>query len=148
MPFKSKAQQRFMFAAEKRGDLPEGTAEEWAHHTPNIKALPEHVKKKKKKKKTEDQHAKAAEDQTHPDIPPKGDTFNSPWTQGMQIEGNFQKASAEGPPKTMKQIAGSTDRALQRYNERIMAKIHGVERIKPSGFLRGFGNVAKAAVKT
>ena len=41
MPFKSKAQQRFMFAAEKSGDLPKGTAKKWAKHTPNIKDLPE-----------------------------------------------------------------------------------------------------------
>jgi hypothetical protein len=46
MPFKSKAQEKFMFAAEKRGDVKKGTAEEWAHATPNIKKLPEHVKKK------------------------------------------------------------------------------------------------------
>lgn len=45
MPFKSKAQQKFMFAAESRGDVPKGTAEEWAHKTKNIKELPEHVKK-------------------------------------------------------------------------------------------------------
>lgn len=41
MPFKSKAQQRFMFAAEGRGDIPKGTAKRWADHTPNIKKLPE-----------------------------------------------------------------------------------------------------------
>lgn len=51
MPFKSKAQQRFMFAAEKRGDIPKGTAKRWAEHTPNIKDLPERKKKKSKKKK-------------------------------------------------------------------------------------------------
>jgi hypothetical protein len=45
VPFKSKSQQRFMFAAEDRGELPKGTAERWAHHTPNIKALPEHKSK-------------------------------------------------------------------------------------------------------
>jgi len=44
MPFKSKAQQRFMFAAEGRGELPKGTAERWAEHTPDIKALPERKK--------------------------------------------------------------------------------------------------------
>jgi hypothetical protein len=44
MPFQSKAQQRFMFAAEDRGDLPKGTASRWAHHTPNIKSLPEKTK--------------------------------------------------------------------------------------------------------
>lgn len=41
MPFKSKAQQRFMFAAEERGDVPKGTAMEWAHKTEDIKNLPE-----------------------------------------------------------------------------------------------------------
>lgn len=45
MPLKSKAQQRYMFWAESKGKLPKGTALEWAHHTPDIKALPEHVKK-------------------------------------------------------------------------------------------------------
>lgn len=50
MPFKSKAQQRWMFAAEARGELPKGTAREWADHTPNIKDLPERIKKKKRKK--------------------------------------------------------------------------------------------------
>lgn len=48
MPFKSKAQQRFMFAAEDRGDLPEGTAKRWADHTPSFKKLPEKVHKRDK----------------------------------------------------------------------------------------------------
>jgi hypothetical protein len=47
MPFKSKAQQRFMFAAEARGELPKGKALEWAHETKNIKNLPEHKTMKK-----------------------------------------------------------------------------------------------------
>jgi hypothetical protein len=47
MPFKSKAQQRFMFAAEERGDVPKGTAREWAHKTKSIKKLPERVHHKK-----------------------------------------------------------------------------------------------------
>jgi len=38
MPFASKAQQRFMYAT-----MPK-TAEKWAHETPNIKKLPQHVK--------------------------------------------------------------------------------------------------------
>src|SRR5262245_46402239 len=45
--FRSKAQQRFFFAAEERGDLPEGTALRWAHRTQktrSIKSLPKHVK--------------------------------------------------------------------------------------------------------
>lgn len=37
MPFKSKAQQRFMFAT-----MPK-TAEKWAKETPSIKSLPQHV---------------------------------------------------------------------------------------------------------
>ena len=43
MPFKSRAQQRFMFAAEERGDVPKGTAKRWAHETKDIKSLPEKV---------------------------------------------------------------------------------------------------------
>jgi hypothetical protein len=46
MPFKSKAQQRFMFAAESRGEVPKGTARRWAHHTKSIKSLPERKHKK------------------------------------------------------------------------------------------------------
>ena len=49
MPFKSKAQQKWMFAAEARGEVKKGTAERWAKHTPNIKTLPEKKKKKKKR---------------------------------------------------------------------------------------------------
>lgn len=45
MPFKSKAQQSFMFAAEARGELPKGTAKRWARHTPDMKNLPARVKK-------------------------------------------------------------------------------------------------------
>ena len=45
MPYKSKAQMRYFFWAEKHNKLPKGTAEEWAHHTKNRKDLPEHVKK-------------------------------------------------------------------------------------------------------
>ena len=43
MPFKSKAQEKFMFAAQSRGQLPKGTAERWAHETPSMKALPARV---------------------------------------------------------------------------------------------------------
>lgn len=45
MPFKSKAQRRFMYAAEARGDVPEGTARRWEKHTPKNKELPERVEK-------------------------------------------------------------------------------------------------------
>lgn len=40
MPFKSKAQQKYMFAT-----MPK-TAKRWAKETPNIKSLPKKVKKK------------------------------------------------------------------------------------------------------
>ncbi len=45
MPAKSKAEIRYLFAAEKRGDVKKGVAEEMAHATPDISKLPEHVKK-------------------------------------------------------------------------------------------------------
>lgn len=42
MPFKSKAQRRFMYAAERDGRVPEGTADRWEDETPKGKdALPE-----------------------------------------------------------------------------------------------------------
>jgi len=44
-PFASKSQVRKFFAMEGRGELPKGTAEEWAHETKNIKKLPERKKK-------------------------------------------------------------------------------------------------------
>jgi len=43
MPFKSKAQMKWMFA-----NMPQ-TAEKWAKHTPNIKSLPEKINKIAKK---------------------------------------------------------------------------------------------------
>jgi len=49
MPFRSKKQMRWMFAAEERGEIPKGTARRWAEHTPNIKKLPEKARKKNKK---------------------------------------------------------------------------------------------------
>ena len=51
MPYKSQAQRRFFFAAEARGDLPKGTAMDWAVHTPSISSLPELAKAKKKSTK-------------------------------------------------------------------------------------------------
>jgi len=47
MPFRSKSQQRWMFAAEARNELPKGTARRWAKETKKQKggftALPEKV---------------------------------------------------------------------------------------------------------
>ena len=48
MPYKSKAQQRYMFAAEARGDIEPGTAKRWAKETKDIKDLPERVKSAKR----------------------------------------------------------------------------------------------------
>jgi hypothetical protein len=51
MPFKSKAQMRWMFAAEERGELPKGTAKRWAEHTKDTSKLPERKGKGKKDNK-------------------------------------------------------------------------------------------------
>jgi hypothetical protein len=51
MPFKSKAQQRFLFAAEKRGEVKPGTSRKWAHETKSMKRLPEKAGKRKKTRK-------------------------------------------------------------------------------------------------
>lgn len=49
MPAKSRAQVRFLFAAEKRGEVKPGTAEEFVKGV-NVKKLPERVGKKRPKK--------------------------------------------------------------------------------------------------
>ena len=41
MPYVSKDQLRYFFAAESQGKLPKGTALRWAHETPNLKSLPD-----------------------------------------------------------------------------------------------------------
>lgn len=47
MPFKSKSQQRWMYA--NKPDM----AKKWSDHTPDHKSLPEKSKKKKKEKKAD-----------------------------------------------------------------------------------------------
>src|ERR1019366_3662163 len=49
MPYKSRAQQRKFFAMEAEGEIPKGMAERWAHHTKDIKSLPEHASDTEKK---------------------------------------------------------------------------------------------------
>jgi len=51
MPFRSKAQQRFFFAAEQQGLFKKGTAKKWADET-DFKHLPERIKTMKKTVKT------------------------------------------------------------------------------------------------
>lgn len=43
MPFQSKAQMRAAFAGALGPEM-QGKAREWAHETPDLKRLPEHVK--------------------------------------------------------------------------------------------------------
>lgn len=50
MPFASKKQARFLFAKQARGELPKGTAEEWASNT-DFSKLPEEAPDKEKKAK-------------------------------------------------------------------------------------------------
>lgn len=48
MPAKSKAEIKYLFAAERRGEVKRGTARKMAEDTPNIRALPMHVGDRKK----------------------------------------------------------------------------------------------------
>ena len=50
MTFKSKAQMRLFYAKAQRGEISKGKVEGWENATPNIKGLPERLKKKKGKK--------------------------------------------------------------------------------------------------
>ena len=45
MPFKSKSQERLIAWKESEGELPKGTFKKWKSVTPDIKHLPEHIKK-------------------------------------------------------------------------------------------------------
>lgn len=47
MPFKSKAQLRWMAAAVRRGEISKRTFKEWLRATRNVKRLPEHVRRKR-----------------------------------------------------------------------------------------------------
>lgn len=49
MPFKSKSQVRRFGAMVKRGEVSKKKFQQWLDETPNIKSLPERIKKKKKK---------------------------------------------------------------------------------------------------
>lgn len=52
MPFKSQRQWKFFFSpGGRRAGIPLRKAREWAHETPNIKALPERVRVKVKLRK-------------------------------------------------------------------------------------------------
>lgn len=59
MPFKSKAQQRYMFA--KHPEI----AKEFAQATPNIKKLPEHVKQQGETKMTHHKEHKTEKHEDH-----------------------------------------------------------------------------------
>jgi hypothetical protein len=52
VPLKSLRQMRYLFAAEKRGDVPKGTAREFVAATPKAKfaRLPEVVKRKDRRR--------------------------------------------------------------------------------------------------
>lgn len=63
MPFKSEAQRRWMFAAEARGEVEEGTAKRWAKHTKD-KDLPEYAPEKDQLKLRKLRKAKRASKRT------------------------------------------------------------------------------------
>ncbi len=51
MPFRSKAQVRKFGAMVKRGEMSKEKFREWLEETPNVKKLPERVRKKRKRVK-------------------------------------------------------------------------------------------------
>jgi len=50
MPFKSEAQRRFMYAAERRGDVKRGTAKRWQKET-GKKRLPKRVRRRSSRRR-------------------------------------------------------------------------------------------------
>ena len=55
--YASKSQARLFRAKEARGELPAGTAAEWAHETPDMGALPERKKPRKRVRTPKDLEA-------------------------------------------------------------------------------------------
>lgn len=51
MPYKSRAQQRYMHAAAARSEISKETVEEFDHATKDFSTLPERVERKRKRKK-------------------------------------------------------------------------------------------------
>lgn len=80
MPYRSLSQMRLFFAKEKRGELPKGTAKEWAEHTPDVKRLPERV---------DHGHSKKAEA-----ILVRGTTFAAGFAKSA-FDGNLPERAAE-----------------------------------------------------
>jgi hypothetical protein len=160
MPFRSKAQQRFMFAAESRGELPKGTAKRWAHHTDDIKHLPEKVKKKKGRKKMK----KTAGIRPKSQVPKMSTVYErrvKSWAKqhtrkrlervpidklervqepAMSVAEALKKVSfVVGFSKTarpMQSLAGTMEAALKKHNKGILDKMKAAKPLYPIEHIR------------
>lgn len=115
MPFKSKSQQRFMFAAESRGDLPKGTAKRWAEHTPDIGKLPEKKHKSRSEKKAEFVNAFVSNFYAKLDIS-KEAAAKSPMVDALRsavITGLNKVAAAAAPVGTPSEAAQAVSEAAK-----------------------------------
>lgn len=81
MPFSSKAQHRKFRAMEASGELPKGTSHTWAHHTKDMKALPEHKESSAKAKDFAPLNPGGTAEK-HPDMPVPADEVS----KGIPVE--------------------------------------------------------------
>ena len=109
MPFKSKAQQKWMYANEP--DM----AERWSDHTPDHKSLPEKVKKKRKKK-AGDAIATAWEAIKAP-VAAASDAFNTREKKRRKEEEQLQRAVDRNTRERMaRRIAAARVPKMGAYN--------------------------------
>lgn len=109
MPFKSKAQQKWMYANEP--DM----AERWSDHTPDHKSLPEKVKKKRKKK-AGDAIATAWEAIKAP-VAAASDAFNTREKKRRKEEEQLQRAVDRNTRERMaRRIAAGRVPKMGAYN--------------------------------
>ena len=113
MPFASKAQMRKFFVLERQGKIKKGTTKEFLDATPNIKKLPERLVKKSFVIGFE--KTAVALGIAYPAR--MNQAFSGAVTASRAAKG--VAGAVKAPMKPIKQVAGATDAALDRYRSRI-----------------------------
>jgi hypothetical protein len=96
MPFRSKAQARKFGQLVREGKISQETFDQWASETPNMKKLPERVKKKKTKKSGFDKGFKKVAENLAEQSLLEATTYNQDRVPGTDIRDNAETGQARG----------------------------------------------------
>jgi len=116
MPFKSKAQARKFFQLRREGKVSAGTLNEWVKSTPSIKALPERLTKKSFVVGFEKVAAIFSMPKLHVPVAPVAASTSK------AVASTVNKVTSSFPPKPLQQSKGHMDRAIQKWNNRMLNK--------------------------